>query len=68
MSKLLLGRNKKYEDSLIINKYDAENSESARSWVENTKKAFGSIDTIIHCAGIFKNTGLIFSNVSRTSG
>ena len=46
----------------IVNKYDATDKCSSKEWVENTVKAFGKINTIIHCAGIFKRTSLIFND------
>ena len=47
---------------IIISKYDANNNKSAENWVANSVKQFGSIDTVIHCAGIFKRTKLNYSN------
>ena len=47
---------------LIINTYDATNENSSKEWIERTVKNFKSIDTIIHCAGIFKRTSLIFND------
>ena len=46
----------------IVNYYDAIDKNSSRKWVERTVKTFKSIDTIIHCAGIFKRTSLIFND------
>ena len=45
---------------LIINYYDALDRGSEQLWIDNTIAEFGNIDTIIHCAGVFKNTELIF--------
>ena len=45
-----------------VYKYDANDKSSSKKWVESTVKSFGNIDTIIHCAGIFKKTSLIFNN------
>ena len=47
---------------LIINNYDALNENSSKEWIERTVKTFKNIDTIIHCAGIFKRTSLIFND------
>ena len=47
---------------LIINSYDATNENSSKEWIERTVKTFKNIDTIIHCAGIFKRTSLIFND------
>tara|TARA_Y100001968_G_C19401538_1_gene741274 strand:+ start:294 stop:1001 length:708 start_codon:yes stop_codon:yes gene_type:complete len=48
------------EGKVIVNYYDALKKDSIQSWVNNTRDCFGKIDTIIHCAGIFKNTKLLF--------
>ena len=45
---------------ILVNQYDAKSTKKAQAWVENTKKCFGKIDTVIHCAGIFKRTNLNF--------
>ena len=47
-------------EKLIVNSYNAMDENSSKKLVETTFKTFKSIDTIIHCAGIFKRTGLIF--------
>ena len=49
-------------ERFIINTYDATNEKSSKEWVKRTVKTFKSIDTIIHCAGIFKRTSLIFND------
>ncbi len=41
--------------------YNAENKGSAESWVSSTIEQFGSIDTLIISAGIFRATKFIFS-------
>ena len=46
----------------IVTKYDATDKESCKIWVQNTLETFKSIDTVIHCAGIFKRTNLIFND------
>ena len=46
----------------FVHTYDANDKNSSKKWVEKTIKAFNSIDTIIHCAGIFKRTNLIFKD------
>ncbi len=50
------------ENNILLNKYDAKDHETANAWVEHTKQYFGKIDTLIHCAGIFRKTGLNFSS------
>ena len=49
-------------ERLIVNYYNAMDQNSSKEWVERTVKTFKTIDTIIHCAGIFKRTGLIFND------
>ena len=51
-----------YTERVIINPYDALDASSSKEWVERTVKTFKNIDTIIHCAGILKKTGLIFND------
>ena len=48
--------------SLVVHRYNAIDENSSKEWVQNTMKTFKSIDTVIHCAGIFKRTNLIFNN------
>ena len=45
---------------IILNKYDATDNKSSEEWVKRTVKLFKGIDTIIHCAGIFQKTNLLF--------
>jgi len=47
---------------LLINKYDAKNPKDAIKWVEKTSQYFPEINTLIHCAGIFKKTSLNFDS------
>ena len=49
-------------EKFVVHKYDATVEKSSKEWVSNTVKAFKNIDTIIHCAGIFKRTNLIFND------
>ena len=49
-------------EKLIVNYYNAMDQNSSKEWVERTVKTFKTIDTIIHRAGIFKRTGLIFND------
>ena len=53
---------KSVNGSIFVNKYDALDQTSAKDWVKDTVKYFGGIDTIIHCAGIFYDTGLLFED------
>ncbi|MBW3041661.1 SDR family NAD(P)-dependent oxidoreductase [Prochlorococcus marinus] len=49
-------------ENFVVHSYDATKRESSREWVKSTVNSFKSIDTIIHCAGIFKRTNLIFKD------
>jgi len=49
-------------DSFLVHTYDAIDQKSSKKWVKKTVKTFKSIDTVIHCAGIFKRTNLLFNN------
>ena len=49
-------------ERLVVHKYDANVRSSSKEWVKNTVKTFKNIDTVIHCAGIFKRTNLIFND------
>ena len=47
---------------LMVYKYDATNRKLSEEWVKETYNTFNSIDTIIHCAGIFRRTNLLFDD------
>ena len=49
-------------NSFLVNTYDATDQNSSKKWVDKTVKTFKNIDTIIHCAGIFKRTNLLFND------
>tara|TARA_Y100001968_G_scaffold96545_1_gene86567 strand:+ start:72 stop:779 length:708 start_codon:yes stop_codon:yes gene_type:complete len=49
-------------ERFYVHKYDANDKNSSKEWVKNTVKLFEKVDTIIHCAGIFKRTKLIFND------
>ena len=49
-------------NNFLVHKYDATDQDSSTRWVERTVEIFKNIDTVIHCAGIFKRTKLIFNN------
>ena len=49
-------------ESFLVNYYDATDQDSSKKWVERTIKTFKSIDTVIHCAGIFRKTNLLFND------
>ena len=46
------------DDKVLINKYEAKDSASARDWVNKTIEQFDSFDSVIHCSGIFYKTDL----------
>ena len=48
----------KKNSNILIERYDSKDKISANLWTEKTKQKFGKIDTLIHCAGIFKRTPL----------
>ena len=48
--------------SFLVHTYDATDRKSSKLWVDRTIETFKNIDTIIHCAGIFKRTNLIFND------
>ena len=52
--------NKKSE-RILVERYDAKDKISANLWAKKTKQTFGKIDTLIHCAGIFKRTPLNYT-------
>ena len=49
-------------DSFLVHTYDATDQNSSKKWVDKTVETFKSVDTIIHCAGIFKRTKLLFND------
>ncbi len=49
-------------EKFLVQTYNATDQDSSKVWVEKTVETFKSIDTIIHCAGIFKKTNLIFND------
>ena len=49
-------------ENFVVHTYDATVKNSSKKWVQNTVEIFKNIDTIIHCAGIFKRTSLIFND------
>ncbi len=48
------------EQDILFSNYEAKEKDSAMKWVQRTKDHFGQIDTLIHCAGKFANTQLLF--------
>tara|TARA_Y100000589_G_scaffold238175_1_gene225582 strand:+ start:50 stop:754 length:705 start_codon:yes stop_codon:yes gene_type:complete len=52
-------------EKLIACPYDARVPEDAQRIVERALTHFGSLDTLIHCAGILRRTPLLFSEEQR---
>mgnify|MGYP001215074770 CR=1 FL=1 len=48
--------------NILLNYYEATDTESIKDWINNTHSSFGKIDTLIHCAGIIRTTGFIFKD------
>ena len=51
--------------NILLTKYDATVEADAENWVQESINKFKSIDTIIHCAGVFHKTGLIYEDQER---
>ncbi len=49
-------------ENILLNKYDASEPLSAKNWVKETINHFGKIDSVIHSAGIFNKSQLLFSD------
>ena len=47
--------------NIIVCKYDANDPNSAKLWIEETISYYKTIDSIVNCAGIFKKTPFLFS-------
>ncbi|MCT0220001.1 SDR family NAD(P)-dependent oxidoreductase [Synechococcus sp. CS-1329] len=45
---------------LLLHPYEASAPASAEAWVAASVERFGAIDGLIHCAGVFSRTGLLF--------
>ncbi|MCP9820749.1 SDR family NAD(P)-dependent oxidoreductase [Synechococcus sp. Cruz-9H2] len=45
---------------VLLHTYEATQPASAEDWVTATVGRFGSIDGLIHCAGVFSRAGLLF--------
>ncbi len=53
---------KNRDGNVLICEYDANNPKSAKSWVEKSVSHFSQVDSVINCAGIFKNTPFNFKD------
>ncbi len=49
-----------YSKNMMVSEYDSLSKKLADKWVDKTIKNYGSIDTIIHCAGIFRGTKFLY--------
>ena len=47
--------------NVLVQPYDAEDPASAEAWVAASVERFGAIDTVVHCAGVFARTPLLFA-------
>jgi NAD(P)-dependent dehydrogenase (short-subunit alcohol dehydrogenase family) len=46
---------------VLLHPYEATQPASAEAWVAATHQRFGSIDGLIHCAGVFSRVGVRFA-------
>ncbi len=53
------------KDKIMLHKYDAKDSFSAKEWVDSTLNYYGNFDSIIYSSGIFYNTPLIFEDEQK---
>ena len=44
-----------------LHPYNAEDPATAEAWVASSVSHFGAIDTVVHCAGVFSRTPLLFA-------
>jgi NAD(P)-dependent dehydrogenase (short-subunit alcohol dehydrogenase family) len=47
---------------VLLHPYEAEDPASAAAWVQASVAHFGGFDSVIHCAGIFARTPLLFAD------
>ena len=47
---------------ILINKYDALNKSSAKSFVENTVLKFGGFDTLVNCSGVLSKVPFLYKD------
>ena len=47
---------------ILINKYDALNKSSAKSFVENTVRKFGGFDTLVNCSGVLSKVPFLYKD------
>ena len=53
------------EGQIIVNKYDALDSYTAKEWIRNTKNIFGGFDTLINCAGVLSRVPFLYKDNER---
>ena len=52
-------------ERINISYYDSLKNETAKNWVIESISKFKKIDTVIHCAGIFDDVGILLDNESQ---
>ncbi|WP_320674731.1 SDR family NAD(P)-dependent oxidoreductase [Prochlorococcus sp. MIT 1341] len=60
-NEMIANLNEDEKQRVYLHKYNAEHKSTAESWVKYSVDKLKGVDTIIICAGIFKDTPLIFS-------
>ena len=55
----------RHGDRLIACRYDARDPDDAVLVIKTILAHFSGLDTVIHCAGIFRRTPLVFSDDQR---
>lgn len=48
-------------ERVLVAGYEATDPASAEQWVEATRRRFGGIDAVIHCAGVFQRVEVVFA-------
>ena len=56
----ILDPNKWKKGQVIVNRYDALNINTSKEWIKNTTGIFGSIDTLINCAGTLSKVPFLY--------
>jgi NAD(P)-dependent dehydrogenase (short-subunit alcohol dehydrogenase family) len=46
---------------VLLHRYDAYDPSAADAWVAGSIQQFGSIDSVVHCAGVFSRAPLLFA-------
>ena len=57
---------KKWPDKqIIVNKYDALDTQSTESWIANTVQQYGGFDTLVNCAGVFSKVPFLYQKLDE---